>query len=76
MFSRCKRTTSPCYGGGNGCTERVVGCHSVCDKYKVWQKKELARKNEAYQLHLAERDVKEYEAKKIDSIKRRIRKRS
>ena len=36
---------APC----NGCADRTVGCHSVCEKYKDWKRKkdaERAKRNE------------------------------
>ena len=69
MFSRHKRDASPCYGDGNGCTERVVGCHSKCDKYKEWRTRELKRKDEAFNNYKAEKEARDYTINSIINLK-------
>jgi hypothetical protein len=51
---------NPCYK----CTDRQVGCHSKCEKYKKW-KKESNKKRDAKFID------REYESYISDTIKRR-----
>ena len=69
VFSRHKRTDSPCYGGGKGCDKRVVGCHSTCEKWKEWKTDELKRMEYANDLYVTEKLANDYVVKKIRSMK-------
>ena len=31
-------TTAPCYGNGEGCPRRCVGCRADCEDWKAWEK--------------------------------------
>ena len=66
-YSRHRRTAPPC----KGCEDRVVGCHSRCDKYKEWKAQDLEKIKQANDLHLAEQVVDDYVVKKIRSVKAR-----
>lgn len=37
---------NPCYNKGNDCPDRIVGCHSTCQKHLAWleQHKKLLNK--------------------------------
>ena len=41
-----RSTDNPCYGNGNGCPDRKVGCHSGCERHHKYQEK-LAEKKTA-----------------------------
>lgn len=49
-----RSTDSPCYGNGNGCPDRKVGCHSGCERHHKYQEK-LAEE------HKAKQDIKKVE---------------
>ena len=52
---------NPCYN----CTERRVGCHSKCDKYKEFKEKlaELRDKEKFFRTYRAARTVQRYNSK-------------
>jgi hypothetical protein len=39
-----KRPASPCYQ----CPDREVGCHSVCEKYKTYEKENMEYRQAVY----------------------------
>lgn len=55
-FRSSKLDTSPCYG----CDERVVGCHSSCERYKEYHEKNVADHQTRKEAYMAEYDVQEY----------------
>lgn len=65
VYSRHRRSTPPC----KGCEERVVGCHSVCEKYKDWKTDELKRMEYANNVYVTEKVANDYVVKKIRSMK-------
>ena len=69
VYSRHKRTDSPCYGGGKGCDKRVVGCHSTCEKWKEWKQADLERIKQANSLYVPEKLANDYVVTKIRNIK-------
>lgn len=69
VYARHKRTDSPCYGGGKGCEERKVGCHSKCKKWKEWKQADLERIKQANDLYVPEKLANDYVVKKIRNMK-------
>lgn len=39
-YGRSKRDVSPCYD----CTEKYQACHSKCDRFDIWLKKQRDKK--------------------------------
>jgi hypothetical protein len=61
-----QKTAPPC----KDCTERVLRCHSTCEKYKEWNKANLERYKEFYDHYKGERVAEQFEA---DSKRRTLK---
>ena len=47
---------SPCYGNGNGCVDRVVGCHAGCKAYNDWKSEQSMLKKRGKEIGGIEAD--------------------
>ena len=55
------KLNTPCYG----CTDRSVGCHSECDAYRDYQKRNAERHKVIYNNHKAETQFLGYNKDKV-----------
>lgn len=59
-------------GSCYGCTERHVGCHSDCEKYKK-ALEEYKRKKDAFKvIERAQKDIDGYTKSNIEKCKKRL----
>lgn len=66
---KAKDGICPCYG----CEGRIAGCHSKCEKFKIWNQKHLKNKkemqNKAFIENQADYRKNEYFRRKRDKQK-------
>ena len=58
---------APC----KNCTDRVVGCHSTCEKYKDWKKKDKERKQKIFESKMKSRYYRSTATTKVHQKKRK-----
>ena len=61
-------TKQPC----RNCTDRVVGCHSTCKKYKDWKKEDQERKDIIYKNKNKEKFYRSTATTKLHRKKRNM----
>lgn len=69
-YGHAQRDAAPCMG----CTDRAVGCHGICEKYKAWQAVGAENWKKFVTAYNAERAVEQFEAhSKERTLKRQHR---
>ena len=54
------------------CPERTVGCHSKCQRFIEWKKREVLLKEEKREVGRALSDIIDYKRKAISKNKKRV----
>lgn len=61
-----RKPSAPC----KECADRFVGCHSSCEKYDDWSKKEISQKDQIINEKVTENMKKERQIKSFIKKKR------